>query len=109
MKKMKLSLDDLKVESFQTTPDAGEGEKGTVFGYLTQDLTICDTCDTCNASCNGTCNASCGGTCGNTCNGTCHASCGGTCDASCNGGCGGVTCPEMCGTFACFYCTNLDC
>jgi len=39
MKKIRLNLDDLKVDSFETTPEAG-GRKGTLFGYQTQ-LDIC--------------------------------------------------------------------
>ena len=106
MKKMKLSLDDLKVESFQTTPEGGGGGDGTVFGYISCDLTICAECPP------GGCptqDPSCNGTCGQSCNGTCYESCNGTCGASCGGGCGGLTCPEVCGTFACFYCTRQDC
>ena len=44
MKKLKLDLDDLKVESFQTTPGAQQEGQGTVQGYITQDLTLCEEC-----------------------------------------------------------------
>jgi hypothetical protein len=101
MKKMKLSLDDLKVESFQTTPEGAEGDRGTVYGYISCDLTICQECG---PTCACTRDPSCNGTCAASCNGTCYASCGGTCNVSCNGGCGGLTCPEVCGTFACHLC-----
>ncbi len=104
MKKMKLSLDDLKVESFQTTPESAAQKKGTVFGYITQDLTLCQECptNTCGNTCQG---PTCEGTCDNTCQGpTCEGTCG---EATC-GQCA-PTCPELCGTFACFYCTRRDC
>jgi hypothetical protein len=78
MQKLKLQLEDLSVESFDTTAPAKA--KGTVFGEQCTCYTncTCPGCPTCEASCNGTCDAS--------CNGTCDASCNGTCDASCNGG-----------------------
>ena len=53
MKKVKLNLDDLKVESFVTTPDATSG-RGTVFGQVTHPWDSCggtcvatDPCGTC--------------------------------------------------------------
>ena len=59
MKKLKLDLDDLRVDSFDTTPTAGASERGTVFGqYLETAPRWCatdgDTCDTCGGSCDGT-------------------------------------------------------
>ncbi len=107
MKKMKLSLDDLKVESFQTTPEVA-GEEGTVVGYITCDLTVCNECG---PGCGSTRQASCNGTCAASCNGTCDPSCGGTCSSTCSG-CGGsgVTCLGSCNTdFACFICTRYQC
>ena len=81
MKKLKLNLDDLRVESFATTPDA-TAPPGTVFGQDTED-TICNTqCGTC--------------TCGNTCGNTCANSCG-----QCTGGgegCGGSGLGTLCGS-----------
>ena len=73
--KLKLKLDDLQVDTFQTTSAARQ--KGTVFGEQCTCYTqcTCPGCPTCDASCNGTCDAS--------CNGTCDASCGGTCDFAC--------------------------
>ena len=79
MRKLRLQLEDLQVDTFQTT--APEKPKGTVFGeqctcYTQCTCPGCPTCagyGTCDASCNGTCYASCNGTCGG-------ASCGGTCD-----------------------------
>jgi hypothetical protein len=76
MKKLRLHLEDLQIDSFHTTP--AEKPKGTVFGEQCTCYTqcTCPGCPTCDASCNGTCG------------GTCNASCNGTCDASCNGTCG---------------------
>jgi hypothetical protein len=89
VRKLKLDLEDLSVESFATTPEAHR-ESGTVFGQnhctcYTQ--CTCPGCPTCDASCNGTC----GGTCDVSCNGTCGcpdpsanwSACGRTCDYSC--------------------------
>lgn len=58
MKMLKLHLDDLRIDSFDTTTP--REEKGTVFG----EESGYDTCD-----------ASCGGTCGFTCNASCNHSC----------------------------------
>ncbi|HEU4559496.1 MAG TPA: hypothetical protein VFS20_16690 [Longimicrobium sp.] len=62
MKKLKLELDDLAVETFAT--DRGEVRRGTVAGYYTN-LCItyrCDNTNLCTAgdSCDGTCYATCG-------------------------------------------------
>lgn len=47
MKKLKLNLDDLRVESFATTPDP-DGQHGTVFGQqLTDTCTCINTCEGC--------------------------------------------------------------
>ena len=90
MKKLRLRLEDLRIDSFTTTQV--RREKGTVYGEQCTCHTqcTCPGCPTCYASCNGSCDAS--------CNGTCGASCNGTCDASCNGGCGsgGWTCDGTC-------------
>lgn len=83
--KLKLSLEDLAVDSFDTT--RSEKSRGTVFGeqqctcwtYCGQNT--CPGCPTCDASCNGTCGAS------------CNASCNGSCD-----------CPT-----AGYSCYNTDC
>ena len=92
MNKLKLKLDDLRVDTFQTTP--APKEKGTVFGEQCTCYTqcTCPGCPTCDASCNGTCDASCNGTCDASCNGTC----GWTCDFGCqtwDASCDGYTCP----------------
>lgn len=84
MTKLKLHLDDLSVETFQTAISADA--KGTVLGRDDSDPTdgTCAgyfSCDaSCQASCNGTCNETCGGA---TCNGTCGFSCAPSCYATC--------------------------
>lgn len=110
MKKMKLDLDDLKVESFETTAESQDGE-GTVYGYITQDLTQCGDCTNflCEPTNNRTCGSTCGPTCGNTCGNTCPSTCNNTCGSTCTCG-NGVTCLGECNTdFACFICTRIDC
>ena len=93
-KKLRLDLEDLSVESFDTTPSEHRRE-GTVFAQQCTCYTncTCPGCPTCDASCNGTCGGTCNGTCGEN---TCAASCYGTCDYSCN-------CYSNGG-----YCTNYD-
>jgi len=108
MKKIKLDLDKLVVDSFEVAPALDA--PGTVQGYLITENTrracscaaSCDgtcyaTCDTCDASCAGTCAATCGATC-QTCAGqyTCNESCGGTCDFSCGDSCFGPSCFDSC-------------
>ena len=68
MKKLRLQLEDLRIDSFTTTPV--EKEKGTVFGEQCTCNTACTCpgCPTCDASCNGTCDYSC-----DTCGGSCGA------------------------------------
>ena len=86
MKKLKLDLDDLRVESFATAP--GGDAKGTVVGYATEPVwTVCYF--TCNVTCNGaeTCDT-CGG--------------GGQTDLDC--GSGYYTCPTCdftCDDYSC--------
>jgi hypothetical protein len=109
--KLSLNLDDLTVDSFDTT--GTQKAKGTVFGeqctcYTQCTCPGCPTCAnyaTCDASCNGTCGGTCPATCAYTCddascNGTCNCGatlaytncfrCGQSADAS---GCGGAVCP----------------
>ena len=83
MRKLRLQLDDLLIESFDTTPV--QKAKGTVFGEQCTCPTqcTCPGCPTCAASCNGTCDASCNGTCAASCNGTCGC---GTWEVGCGGG-----------------------
>ena len=103
MAKLRLDLTDLKVESFDPTPDHGPPQ-GTVFGLgSTWGLSTCNnSCgDSCqvfcsynNQSCYGSCDTVCidcetqgcdtqAWTCdGSTCASTCSSSCGGTCDCT---------------------------
>ena len=87
MAKLKLQLDDLLVDSFQTTEP--QKPKGTVFGEQCTCYTncTCPGCPTCDASCNGTCDATCAGTCAYTCDDATCVGCGSGYDT-----CGGYTC-----------------
>lgn len=104
MSKLRLRLDTLMVESFDTT--AMEAPRGTVFGEQCSCPTNCPTCEhTCAYTCDDatcpacpTCAASCNGTCDG--GGTCYASCYGTCEASCNGTC--FMCPNTSLAFPCY-------
>lgn len=84
MKKLRLGLEDLEVESFET----GNGVHGFQFGADMGAAILAPT-DTCGGTCM-TCQTNPCGTCGVTC------SCGGTCGESCGtnacGSCGGVIC-----------------
>ena len=96
MRKLRLTLEELSVESFSTA--VRPGRQGTVGGHDLSDTTcqqkFC-TCDTVQ---------------GPTCEGTCHASCGGSCDGSCNGcvsyggTCNDYTCVSCEGTCDDSYC-----
>ncbi|MEM7354333.1 MAG: hypothetical protein AAF657_26240 [Acidobacteriota bacterium] len=118
MKKLKLDLDDLEVESFQTTPEAGDSEEGTVYGYLSfgpgntcddgcTNNTFCRVCTqlgcTAQTNCNqNTCPAGC--TDQTNCNQNTCVGC--TAQTNCNqytcaAGCQCITQPAVCGTFAC--------
>lgn len=100
--KMKLDLDELQVESFETV--AGEAERGTVHGYITGTLGCNCTDDTC-ASCEGTCDT-CADTCPNTCRNTCPATCA-TCPETCWQSCNFTDCAEECTYYHCWsrpYC-----
>jgi hypothetical protein len=76
--KLSLNLEDLSVDSFDTT--STQKAKGTVFGEQCTCYTncTCPGCPTCYASCNGTCDNTCANTCANTCD---DASCVGCTDA----------------------------
>jgi hypothetical protein len=76
--KLKLNLDQLAVDSFDTSEAATP--KGTVFGEQCTCYTNC-TCPGC-PTCDHTCDASCNGTCAGQY--TCDASCNGTCDWTCD-------------------------
>ncbi|HEX2202538.1 MAG TPA: pinensin family lanthipeptide [Longimicrobium sp.] len=92
MRKIKLDLDALQVDSFETSPpDEGEG---TVHGNQFQitptrvaiSCLVACTQLTCGPTCRATCFVSCFQTCQLTCFQTCHFSC----DATC------VTCGRSC-------------
>ena len=104
MRKLKLDLDQLAVDSFDTASPAPKG--GTVFGEQCTCYTncTCPGCPTCYATCNG--QATCANTCANTCDDyTCAASCNGTCV-----GCGtdwtDCDCADTCMQTACgpYFC-----
>ena len=118
MKKLRLQLDELQVESFHTVrtePARGTVRANAPTWYCTEqiDCTYDYGCETQNESCNGSCATCFGGTCENTCynscNGTCNVSCYGTCDASCNtceftcyeSGCACTVQWSACGVYAC--------
>lgn len=82
MRKLKLSLDALQVESFSATAEGAE--RGTVPAHAWTEYAD----ESCFGTCDGGCtrDGSCVNPCGTgyaSCYGTCHASCGGTCDATC--------------------------
>lgn len=95
MEKFKLSLNDLKVETFNTS-EAEKASKGTIFANTgdicincpTQPEPSCDVTSPMTGCNNNTAAATCGNqnTCVSTCNDTCMASCAGdTCDVmTCN-------------------------
>jgi hypothetical protein len=100
MRKIRLQLESLTVESFDTSAVKAPG--GTVLAYDRTEACT-NTCgDSCiNSACTcpqfGTCLASCNGTCVQSCNGSCF---GNTCPASCVdtcGTCGANTCEPTCG------------
>jgi hypothetical protein len=103
--KLKLHLEELSVESFDTT--STETEKGTVFGEQCTCPTqcTCPGCPTCDATCPATCaytcdDATCAGTCANTCNCATYAyTCDGCTqyDATCHGygTCGRYPCKQI--------------
>ncbi len=76
MHKLKLRLESLRVETFETT--RVQTERGTVFGEQCSCHTVCTCpgCATCDASRNGTCNAS----------NACYMGTNGTICGTCNGG-----------------------
>ena len=85
MKKLKLELDDIRVDSFEL---GKEGGRGTVRANC-----ACCNCCPCCCTCCCTCDPSCGG--------TCYDSCGGTCDVSCGtagGECVNTAHPDACPT-----------
>jgi hypothetical protein len=83
MQKLRLTLQDLQIDSFSTTPV--KRANGTVYGEQCTCPTACTCpgCPTCDASCNGTCGATCDASCYGTCGDSCD--CGTQWDPSCNG------------------------
>ncbi len=91
MNKLKLRLENLSVESFDTTPT--QKAKGTVFGEQCTCYTncTCPGCPTCDNTCAYTCDdatcpacPTCGAdTCGDTCDASCYDTCGFTCYDTC--------------------------
>jgi hypothetical protein len=81
MRKLRLEIEDLKVESFDA--GAAEARKGTVRGRISIhcDPSSPDTCDG-GQTCDG--GLSCAGGCGASGVNTCGYSCGGTCDYTCD-------------------------
>jgi hypothetical protein len=91
MRKLKLDLDQLTVDSFDTLSADGAG-RGTIEAFQTTAPpctleyypTYAPTCAATCASCNGTCDNTCGSTCGGyTCGGTCNDPTCGTCQTHC--------------------------
>ena len=109
MRKLKLSLDALQVESFHATGPAAP--RGTVPGHEWTEYADESCFGTCDTNC--TRDASCVGGCGSgavSCNGTCYASCNGTCGASCGASCGATcTCPPGTDYTACGCATWETC
>jgi hypothetical protein len=90
MSKLKLAIDNLAVESFDTC--SVPKEKGTVFGEqcTCQTVCTCPGCPTCDQTCPQTCDDySCAWSCNGTCAGTCYDTCGLTCPETCR--------PRLCG------------
>lgn len=93
MKEPKLSIADLKVESFETLEDGGYGADGTVFGQsILPDSADCSNPAQCNETSDGcdTNNTCIGNTCTPTCDPTyygCQTAFSSTCDTTISGGC----------------------
>lgn len=87
---LKLSLDQLAVDSFDTS--TAEMPRGTVHGEQCTCPTAC-TCPGC---------PTCDGTCPNTCDDY-------SCAASCNGTCGAATCGNSCYRTDCGCLPNTNC
>lgn len=91
MQKLKLSLDCLAVETFETVPAAAV-RRGTVQAHATVTTCTFEYYPTYAPTCAATCDYTCEGSCGN----SCFATCGYTCDdASC------VSCMTRCDQVSC--------
>jgi hypothetical protein len=89
MRKMKLEIDALRVDTFDTTAIVRRNP-GTVRAHADandDELIAITTPQTQERSCWGTCKLSCWGTCEASCNGTCEVSCDGRCTELCSYGC----------------------
>ena len=77
MAKLRLDLDHLVIDSFDTS--STDRNKGTIFGEQCTCYTncTCPGCPTCDQTCQGTCGESCGGSCPP--NYSCWHSCGRSC------------------------------
>jgi hypothetical protein len=97
MRKLKLDLDQLTVDSFDTDADDG-AQRGTVEAHSLRCVSPFETCEalSCNYTC-GTCNATCAScaSCFNTCGNTCGGSCYGTCE-TCQTNCQQESCVYVC-------------
>jgi hypothetical protein len=95
--KLKLNLEELTVDSFDTADRAAEN--GTVFAEQCTCWTncTCPGCPTCDASCNGTCAGQ--YTCDASCNGTCNC---GTQDWTCGPRCGQTALYTACEGVQCY-------
>lgn len=105
MKKLKLQIDALEVDSF--APVGANSLRGTVRGnWFTQYARYCATdyppgecyptnigCETWEAACQPTYERTCNA---QSCQATCGITCGETCGNSCNGTCGGESCQSIC-------------
>lgn len=102
MKKIRLDLDALSVDSFDTRAGA-EGPDGTVFGHIPpySYQKYCSDGLTCTVECEGTAASDCG-TCGASACGTCATNCG-TCATACG------TCDTYCGTCDPYCCCTCSC
>jgi hypothetical protein len=110
MKKIRLELDTLSVESFRTTGSDTE-RRGTVHGHLPMETQArdCDSLDVCTYWNCGTEISDCGG-CGTGASdcGTCATNCGSCYDATCGATyCG--TCATNCGTCDPYCCCSCSC
>jgi hypothetical protein len=87
MAKLKLQLDQLRVDTFHVASD-DDGGAGTILGHIKPDPALPATIEPCiipTQTCGASCYASCGGSCAS-CYNTCQGSCPGsyTCGQSCN-------------------------
>lgn len=122
MKKLRLELDALRVESFETA--IAREPRGTVHGRGWTDVVVYCRTDRPVGECyptnydlafgtddSGDCSISCNATCAASCNGTCDGSCNGTCAASWCGGCGGGSefATDCCGSQYASACGGQQC